>query len=132
MKMRLTCTLVFMQSVGGTKTLRLVQTTLSEGVYRTLREVLKRQHLNLEEGLRLEVARFLQEGIKPDASDAFLSRKPVGRSGRKNLSKAHDKYLYEKGRTDPFKTFEKISRKGRSLSKINPYAYETELGERSP
>ena len=88
--------------------------------------------MSLKEGLRLAVAILLQEEFKPDASDAFLSRKPVGRSGRKNLSKAHDKYLYEKGRTDSLKTFEKISRKGRSLSKINPHAYETELGERSP
>jgi len=40
----------------------------------------------------------LQEEVKLDPSDAFLSRKPVGRSGRKDLSRAHDKYLYGKGR----------------------------------
>jgi hypothetical protein len=40
------------------------------------------------------VTRLLLEETKIDPSDSFLSREPTGRSGRKDLSKAHDKYLY--------------------------------------
>jgi hypothetical protein len=77
---------------------KVVQTTLGEDEYKTLREVLERKGISLKEGLRLAVARMIQEEAKLDPSDSFLSRKPVGRSGRKDLSRAHDKYLYGKGR----------------------------------
>jgi hypothetical protein len=77
---------------------KVVQTTLEEDEYKTLREVLNRKGLSLKEGLHLAVARLLQDEVKLDPSDSFLSRKPVGRSGRKDLSRAHDKYLYGKGR----------------------------------
>jgi len=45
-----------------------------------------------------------------------------------------DRAVLEKERetTDPIQTFENISRKGRSVSKINPHAYEDELEETSP
>lgn len=76
---------------------KVVQTSLEEDEYKTLREVLKRKHLSLKEGLRLAVARLLQEEVKLNPSDSFLSRKPIGRSGRKDLSRAHDRYLYRKG-----------------------------------
>lgn len=76
---------------------KVVQTTLEEEEYKTLREVLRRRRLSLKEGLHLAVTKLLQEEIKLDPSDPFLSRRPVGRSGRRDLSKAHDKYLYEKG-----------------------------------
>jgi hypothetical protein len=76
---------------------KVVQTTLDEDEYKTLREVLERRGISLKEGLRLAVARLIQEEVKLDPSDSFLSRKPVGRSGRKDLSRAHDRYLYGKG-----------------------------------
>ena len=40
--------------------------------------------------------------------------------------------VLEKETTDPLQTFETISRKGKSVSKIDPHAYETELEKRSP
>lgn len=43
-----------------------------------------------------------------------------------------DRVVLEKETTDPLRTFEIVSRKGRSVSKINPHAYEDELEERSP
>ena len=72
---------------------KVVQTTLEEDEYRTLREVVRKKGLSLKEGLHLAVTRLLQEEVKLNPSDAFFSRKPVGRSGRKDLSTAHDKYL---------------------------------------
>jgi hypothetical protein len=77
---------------------KVVQTTLDEDDYRMFRDVLERKGVSLKEGLRLAVARLIQEEVKLDPSDSFLSRKPSGRSGRKDLSRAHDKYLYGKGR----------------------------------
>jgi hypothetical protein len=78
------------------KVAKVVQTTLEEEEYKTLREVLKRKRLSLKEGLHLAVTRLLRDEVKLDRSDPFLCRKPIGRSGRKDLSKAHDKYLYGK------------------------------------
>lgn len=43
-----------------------------------------------------------------------------------------DRVVLEKEGTDPLQTFESISRKGKSVLKINPHAYEKELEERSP
>jgi hypothetical protein len=73
---------------------KVVQTTLDEEEYRTLREMLRRKGLSLKEGLHVAVTRLLLDETKIDPSDSFLSREPTGRSGRKDLSKAHDKYLY--------------------------------------
>jgi hypothetical protein len=94
---RFTCEIPIDAPAGAGKMTKVVQTTLEEEEYKTLREVLKRKRLSLKEGLRLAVTRLLQDEVKLDRSDPFLSRKPVGRSGRKNLSRAHDKYLYGKG-----------------------------------
>jgi hypothetical protein len=77
---------------------KVVQTTLDEDDYRMFRDVLERKGVSLKEGLRLAVAKLIQEEVKLDPSDSFLSRKPSGRSGRKDFSRAHDKYLYGKGR----------------------------------
>ena len=77
---------------------KVVQTTLEEEEYRTLREVVRKKGLSLKEGLHLAVTRLLQEEVKLNPSDSFFSRKPVGRSGRKDLSRVHDKYLYGKDR----------------------------------
>jgi len=76
---------------------KVVQTTLDEQEYRTLREVLRRRGLSLKEGLRIAVTRLVLEEMKLDPSDRFLSRQPTARSGRKDLSKAHDRYLYGRG-----------------------------------
>jgi len=77
---------------------KVVQTTLEDDQYKTLREVLGKKGLSVKEGLQLAVAKLLQEEIKLEPSDSFLSRKPSGRSGHRDLSTAHDKYLYGKGR----------------------------------
>lgn len=73
---------------------KVVQTTLDEEEYRTLREVLGKKGLSLKEGLHLAVSQLLKEETKVDARDSFLVRKPAGSSGRGDLSKAHDRYLY--------------------------------------
>jgi hypothetical protein len=85
---------VFARNGCGAGMVKVVQTTLAEDEYTTLREVLKR--LSPKEGLYLAVTRLLPEKAKLVSSDSFLSRKPAGRSGRKDLSKAHGKYLYLK------------------------------------
>jgi len=76
---------------------KVVQTTLDDEEYRTLRELLRGKGLSLKEGIHMAVTRLLLEETKLDPSDPFLSRKPTGRSGRKDLSRAHDKYLYGEG-----------------------------------
>ena len=76
---------------------KVVQTILDEHEYRTLREVLRRRGLSLKEGLRIAVTRLVLEEMKLDPSDPFLMRRPTGRSGHKDLSKAHDRYLYGRG-----------------------------------
>ncbi len=73
---------------------KVVQTELDEEEYMTLREVLRRKRLSMKEGLRLAVERLLLEETVLDPSDAFLTRQPTGRSGRRDLSKSHDRYLY--------------------------------------
>ena len=73
---------------------KVVQTTLDEEEYRTLKEILRKRGLSLKEGLRIAVSQLLKEETKVDAKDPFLVRKATGRSGRGDLSKAHDKYLY--------------------------------------
>lgn len=73
---------------------KVVQTTLDEEEYRTLKEILRKRGLSLKEGLRIAVSQLLKEETKVDAKDPFLVRRPTGRSGRGDLSKAHDRYLY--------------------------------------
>ena len=76
---------------------KVVQTTLDDQEYHTLLEVLRRRRLTLKEGLRIAVTRLVLEELKIDRSDPFLARQPAGRSGRKDLSTAHDRYLYGRG-----------------------------------
>jgi hypothetical protein len=73
---------------------RNVQTTLEEEEYRVFKELLDRKNLSLREGLRMAVARVLEEQVKVDPKDPFLTRKPAGKSGVHDLSTKHDKYLY--------------------------------------
>jgi hypothetical protein len=40
------------------------------------------------------VARVLEEQVKVDPKDPFLTRKPTGKSGVHDLSTKHDRYLY--------------------------------------
>lgn len=77
---------------------KVVQTTLDEDEYRSFREVLRRKGLTLKDGLHIAVTRLLQEETKIDPSDPFLSRQTRGKSGRRDLSKAHDRYLYGENR----------------------------------
>jgi len=43
-----------------------------------------------------------------------------------------NRVILEKEAADPLRSLENISRKGRSISKVNPHAYEDELEERNP
>ena len=43
-----------------------------------------------------------------------------------------DRVVLEREVMDPLQTFESISRKGKSVSKISPHGYEMELEERNP
>jgi len=72
---------------------KFVQTTLDEEEYKILREVLGKRGLSLKDGLHLAVSQLLKEETKVDAKEPFLVRKTSGRSGRGDLSKAHDRYL---------------------------------------
>jgi hypothetical protein len=73
---------------------RNVQTTLEEEEYRVFKELMESKNLSLREGLRMAVARLLEEQVKVDPKDPFLTRKPTGKSGVDNLSTKHDRYLY--------------------------------------
>ncbi len=73
---------------------KVVQTTLEEDEYRTLRAILSKKKLSLKEGLHMAVRKLLLEETKIDPADSFLCSRPLGRSHRKDLSSAHDKYLY--------------------------------------
>ena len=77
---------------------KVVQTTLEEEQYRVLKETLKRKKLTLREGVKLAIARFLEYEVKLDPSDPFLIHEPTAKSGLKDLSKEHDKYLYSTGK----------------------------------
>lgn len=78
---------------------RVVQTTLEDEEYQVLKETLDRKKLTLREGLRLAIAEFLKREVKLDPSDPFFVHRPVGKSGLKDLSTKHDKYLYEEKKT---------------------------------
>lgn len=43
-----------------------------------------------------------------------------------------DHVVLEKEAADPLETFETVSRKGKSVSRISPHAYENELEKRNP
>jgi hypothetical protein len=75
---------------------KVVQTVLQNEEYKTFRELLWKRRLTVKEGLHLAVTRLLQEEMTIDSADSFLARRPTGRSGRKDLSIGHDRYLYEK------------------------------------
>jgi len=73
-----------------------VQTTLEDEEYQVFRELMEKKKLSLREGLRMAVARVLDEEVKVDPNDPFLTRKPRGKTGLKDLSTKHDEYLYGK------------------------------------
>ncbi len=75
-----------------------VQTTLGDEEYQVFRELMERRKLSMKEGLRMAVARVLEEEVRVDPKDPFLTRKPRGKSGLKDLSARHDEYLYGKRR----------------------------------
>jgi len=77
---------------------KVVQTMLEEEEYRVLKETLKRKKLSLREGVRLAITRFLEHEVRLDPSDSFLTHEPTAKSGLKDLSKEHDKYLYPTGK----------------------------------
>ncbi len=77
---------------------KVVQTTLDDDEYRTLRAILSKKKLSLKEGLHMAVRKLLLEETEIDPADSFLSSRPFGRSHRKDISTAHDKYLYGEAR----------------------------------
>lgn len=73
---------------------RNVQTTLEEDEYKLFKEVLAKKNLSIREGLKIAVARLIEEEVKLDPNDLFFTHKATGRSGLGDLSKRHDEYLY--------------------------------------
>jgi len=73
---------------------KVVQTVLKEEEYRAFKEVLEKKGLSVREGLKLAVERLIEAEFKIDPEDPFFVHKPVGRSGLRDLSRRHDKYLY--------------------------------------
>jgi len=73
---------------------KVVQTTLEEEEFRVLKEALNRRKLTLREGLKLAITKFLKDEIKLDPRDPFFTHRSIAKSGLKDLSKEHDKYLY--------------------------------------
>jgi len=73
---------------------KVVQTTLGEEEYRAFKEALQRKGLTIREGLKLAVAKLVEAEFRVDANDPFFTHKPVGRSGLRDLSERHDKFLY--------------------------------------
>jgi len=71
-----------------------VQTSLEDEEYKLLKEVLAKKNLSIREGLKIAVARLIEEEIKLDPNDPFFTHKAKGRSGLGNLSERHDEYLY--------------------------------------
>jgi len=43
-----------------------------------------------------------------------------------------DRVILEREESDPLETFEAVAKRGRSVSRINPHAYEEELEARAP
>lgn len=78
---------------------KVVQTTLEDEEYRVLKEALDRKKLTLREGLKLAVTEFLKREVKLDPGDPFFAHRPAGKSGLKDLSTKHDKYLYQEEKT---------------------------------
>ncbi|MFQ6074863.1 MAG: hypothetical protein ACE5Z5_01835 [Candidatus Bathyarchaeia archaeon] len=71
-----------------------VQTALEEDEYRLFKEVLAKKKWSIREGLRIAVARLVEEEMKLDPDDPFFTHKAMGRSGLGDLSERHDEYLY--------------------------------------
>lgn len=77
---------------------KVVQTTLKEEEYKAFKEALKKKNLTIQQGLKLAVSNLLQNEFKIDADDPFFTHTVSGRSGLRNLSTKHDKYLYKEER----------------------------------
>lgn len=75
-----------------------VQTVLEEDEYKEFKEILEKKRLSIREGLKLAVSNLVKAEFKIDANDPFFTHKPVGRSGLSDLSRKHDRYLYEEKR----------------------------------
>jgi len=75
-----------------------VQTVLEEEEYKEFKEILEKKRLSIREGLKLAVSNLVKAEFKIDANDPFFTHKPVGRSGLGDLSRKHDRYLYEEKR----------------------------------
>lgn len=75
-----------------------VQTILEEEEYKEFKEILEKKRLSIREGLKLAVSNLVKAEFKIDANDPFFTHKPVGRSGLGDLSRKHDRYLYEEKR----------------------------------
>ena len=75
---------------------KVVQTSLEEEEYRVFKDLLEKRKLSIREGLGKAVTRMLEEEVRVDPRDAFLVRRPRGKSGLGDLSRKHDEYLYGK------------------------------------
>ncbi len=77
---------------------KVVQTSLEEEEYQVFKDMLEKRKLSIREGLRRAVGKMVEEEVKVNPRDSFLVRKPMGKSGLRDLSKKHDEYLYGKKR----------------------------------
>ncbi len=71
-----------------------IQTILEEDEYKLFKEVLGKKKLSIREGLKIAVARLVEEEMKLDPNDPFFTHTATGRSGLRDLSERHDEYLY--------------------------------------
>ena len=79
---------------------KVVQTTLTKSEYKALVETLSRKQLSIQKGLYEAAIKLIQEENKPDSEDSFFKIKPPAKgSGLGDLSINHDKYLYQKKRS---------------------------------
>ena len=73
---------------------KVVQTTLDDSEYKSLRDILSGKDLTLKEGLRRAINRFIEEESKIDPSDVLFAGPSGAGSGHGDLAERHDAYLY--------------------------------------
>ncbi len=75
------------------RVMKVVQTKLEEEEYTLLKEWLKKEGKNIEQGVREVILDTLGQRVKVSSEDTFFLERSA-RSGKKDVSKRHDDYLY--------------------------------------
>jgi len=73
--------------------MKVVQTKLEEEEYTLLKEWLKKEGKSIEQGIREVIIDTLGQRAKVSSKDTFFLERSA-RSGKKDVSKRHDDYLY--------------------------------------